>query len=252
VPPERDLLVELASRVARGEPVVVATAVAVRGTPPCRPGQKLLLGPGGPLAGTLGCAELDTAAAAHAAGLLALGEPALRTLPHDLGEVDAHLEPYPAPDRLVVLGATPVAIHLLRFARELGYRTVLVEPRPERVRPELAELADEVREAPPPVRPGEVVDAVHTDHDAPDVVGHLAELLSAPTRFVGLVASRRHGPALADALRRSGLGDAEVGRLRSPVGLDLGGRTPAEVALSIAAGLVAARCGRRGGFLDEA
>jgi xanthine dehydrogenase accessory factor len=62
--------------------------------------------------------------------------------------------------------------------------------------------------------------------------------------------SRRHvGPYVAE-LRERGFDDEQLGRIRSPVGLDLGGRTPDEIALSIAAGVVAARHGRDGGWLD--
>ena len=72
---------------------MLATAVRTDGAPPCRPGQKLLLGPGGPLAGTLGCSEFDASAVDETKELLAGGEPALRTFTHDLGSVEVYLEP---------------------------------------------------------------------------------------------------------------------------------------------------------------
>jgi xanthine dehydrogenase accessory factor len=62
--------------------------------------------------------------------------------------------------------------------------------------------------------------------------------------------SRRHVGPYVEALREMGLGDDELARIRSPLGLDLGGRSPEEIALSIASGLVAARHGRDGGWLD--
>ena len=250
---DRDVVVELGRRVGAGEAVVVATAVRTEGAPPCRPGQKLLVGPAGPIAGTLGCAEFDARAADDAPGTLAGAEPALRTYEHDLGRVEVHLEPYPARSRLVVLGATPVARFLLRWAGDLGYDAVPVQPRSERVTPEHREAARAVAASPAEAGPsgGGATDAVHTDHDAPLVVEHLAELLRAGTRFVGLVASARHAGAYLDALRDLGVAEADVARVRTPVGLDLGGRSAPEVALSILAGLVAARTGRAGGWLDR-
>jgi len=69
--------------------------------------------------------------------------------------------------------------------------------------------------------------------------------------FVGVMGSARHTAPHLAALRASGCGDEELARLRTPVGLDLGARTPAEIALSILAGLLAARTGRTGGWLDQ-
>jgi xanthine dehydrogenase accessory factor len=92
---------------------------------------------------------------------------------------------------------------------------------------------------------------VFTDHDAPGIAAWLAEALRSPAAFVGVMGSRRHVGPYLDELRAMGFGDGDLARIRSPVGLDLGGRTPEEVAVSIAAGLVAARHGRDGGWLDR-
>jgi len=249
--PGADPLAEAARRVENGEEVVLATAVRTDGAPPCRPGQKLLLGPDGPLAGTLGCSEFDASAVDETKELLAAGEPALRTFTHDLGSVEVYLEPLRPRPRLVVLGATPVAEHLLRGGAELGYATVLVERRAERITPAHRAAAGRVAASLADVALGSAVDAVHTDHDAPDIVAELAPLLQAGVRFVGVMGSARHTAPHLAALRAAGCGDGELARLRTPVGLDLGARTPAEIALSILAGLLAARTGRTGGWLDR-
>ena len=234
-----------------GEEVVLATAVRTDGAPPCRPGQKLLLGRDGPLAGTLGCSEFDASAADETKDLLAGGEPALRTFTHDLGSVEVYLEPLRPRPRLVVLGATPVAEHLLRGGAELGYATVLVESRPERITAGHRAAAGRVESSVSDLTLGPALDAIHTDHDAPDIVDQLAPLLRAGVRFVGVLGSARHTSPHREALQAAGLSAEELARLRTPVGLDLGARTPAEIALSILAGLLAARTGRTGGWLDE-
>ena len=246
-----DVLVEAARRLEQGEEVVLATALRTDGAPPCRPGQKLLLGPGGPLSGTLGCSEFDAAAVAGTGALLAGGEPRLSTYTHDLGSVDVYLEPLRPRPRLVVLSATPVAEHLLRGGQELGYATVLVEDRPERVTAAQRAAAGQVAASLDGVPLGPATDAVHTDHDAPGIAGQLAALLRGDTRFVGVMGSTRHTAPHLEAIRQLGCSEEEVSRLRTPVGLDLGARTPAEIALSILAGLLASRTGRTGGWLDE-
>jgi molybdopterin adenylyltransferase len=232
-------------------PVVVATALRVHGSPPCRPGQKLLIGPDGPVEGTLGCAEFDAGAVSDAPAVLASGEPALRTYEHELGSVEVFLEPRAPRPALVVLGATPVAVWLLRWGRDLGYATVLVEPRAERVTTEHKERADQVVVDPDSLDLSGEVDAVHTDHDAPRLAEHVGALVLGGARFVGVMGSSRHASPHLDALRRQGLTEEQVAAIRSPVGIDIGSRSPQEIALSILAGLVAARTGRPGGWLDR-
>jgi molybdenum cofactor synthesis domain-containing protein len=246
-----DLSDELAKHLGRGEDVVMATAVRVHGSPLCLPGQKILLGREGPLAGTLGCAEFDTGAVADAPGVLDEGRPAMRTYEHDLGSVEVYLEPHGRAPMLVVLGATPVAAWLLRWATDLGYDTALVEPRAERVTDEHRALAGVVAASPEEVSLDGEVDAVHTDHDAPAVAEHLGALLKSGARFVGVMGSSRHAGPHLDALRAMGFSDDDIARVRTPVGLDVGARTPPEIALSILTGLLAARNERDGGWLDR-
>jgi molybdenum cofactor synthesis domain-containing protein len=202
-------------------------------------------------AGTLGCAEFDAAAVADAPAVLASREPAMRTYTHELGTVEVFLDPRPGPPTLVVVSATPVALELLRLGRALGYRTALVEPRAQQVTPEHRAVADALHKRIDEVALGPETDIVHTDHDAPDVAESVAAALRSPARFVGVMGSRRHVGHHVEALRAMGFSDEDLARVRTPVGLDIGARTPAEIAVSIAAGLVAARAGREGGYLDR-
>jgi molybdopterin adenylyltransferase len=244
-----DVTDELVRRTGAGGEVVLATAVRVHGDPPCRTGQKLLLAAEGPVAGTLGCAEFDGGAAADAPSVLAAGEPAMRTYEHELGSVDVYLEPHRRSPQLVVLGATPVALWLLRWGRDLGFETSLVEPRSDRVTADHKEAAGRVVADPEALDLQTEDAAVHTDHDALGVADHVATLLRAGVGFAGVMGSRRHVGAHLDRLRALGLADREVARIQTPVGLDIGARSPQQIALSILAGLVAARAGRPGGWL---
>jgi molybdenum cofactor synthesis domain-containing protein len=247
-----DVTLDLARQLSGGQQVLLATAIRTDGAPPCQPGQKLLLGASGPLSGTLGCSEFDVSAAADAAEVLASGRPVLRTYHHDLGSVEVYLEPYLHRPQLVVLAATPIALWLLRWGKDLGYETVLVESRSDWVTPEHRSAANrvltdaaEIQDA----RAGEM-EVVATDHDAPDVSRQVATLLPHVPRFVGIMGSARHTGAHLAALRDMGVPDEQVAQIQSPVGLNIGAKTPPEIALSILGGLMAARTGRPGGWID--
>jgi len=200
--------------------------------------------------GTLGCAEFDAAAATDAGTISELGEPQTRTYRHELGSVEVYLEPHLPARRLVLVSATDVARALRRHATRLGYETEMVEPRQER-------WAEEDREGPGGVGTtigralDDRTDVVFTDHDAPGVTDLLAHVLRSRAAFIGVMGSRSHVGPYLEELRAMGFSDEALGRIRSPVGLDLGGRTSEEIAISIAAGLVAARHDREGGWLDR-
>jgi len=149
---------------------------------------------------------------------------------------------------LVAVFASPVAEHLVHFGRHLGFRTVVLEPDAARVpaplRAGVDEVAHEVR--------GDVLgadaDVVVTDHDRADLGDVLAAVLAFDTRWVGVMGSLRHTAPHVAALADRGVGPEDVARVRRPVGLNIGSRSPAEIALATLAGLLADRNGRPGGF----
>ena len=141
---------------------------------------------------------------------------------------------------LVVVFASPVAEVLLRWAPELGFRVQLLDPDPSRGA-ELGGFAGV---------DGELADAdvVVTDHHRPELGGVLRDALGLGARWVGVMGNPRHeGPHVA-ALAALGVPPEEIARVHRPIGLDIGSRTPAEIALSTLAGLLADRNGRSGGL----
>jgi xanthine dehydrogenase accessory factor len=140
---------------------------------------------------------------------------------------------------LVAVFTSPVAEVLLRWAPELGYRTVLLDPDPARgaqvVRVEELDV------------PFEDADVVVTDHHRPELGEVLKDVLAHPARWVGVMGNPRHqGPHVA-ALTALGVSPADIARVHRPIGLDIGSKAPAEIALSTLAGLLADRNGRAGG-----
>jgi len=230
-----------------GDRVEVRAIKVVEGDPPCRVGMHMTIEPGGPVRGTLGCAEFDEQAVVAAAEVWQAGEPAMRVLHHESGDIEVFVEPHRRAPRLVVVSATDVARALRAHLRLVGYHAVIVEPRAERLVASDEPHVGAIEEL--ELGTNDVV--VLTDHDAPYAATVLAAAARSPARFVGMMSSRRHVVRHLDALRALGLSEEEVARVHAPVGLDIGGRSADEIALSIAAGIVADDHGRDGGWLDR-
>ncbi|MYW17727.1 XshC-Cox1 family protein, partial [Streptomyces sp. SID2955] len=209
----------------------------------------------GAVRGTLGAAGLDAAVTADARGELALGASALRHYgPHGERREDAvtlFLQSFAPPPRMLVFGAIDYAAAVARIGGFLGYRVTVCDARPVFATPKRFPGAVEV-----------VVDWPHrylrgtgTDertvicvltHDPKFDVPLLEEALRRPAAYIGAMGSRRTHDERRARLSEAGLSEAELARLRSPLGLDLGARTPEEVAVSVAAEIVALRWGGSG------
>jgi xanthine dehydrogenase accessory factor len=137
-----------------------------------------------------------------------------------------------APDGRAVVAVfdSPVATQLLHLAATLGYRVALADPGLDGV----AIDAD--------------TDVVVCDHDRPELGTALRDALRTPARWIGVMGSPRHPAPHIAALRALGVGEADIARVHRPIGLNIGSRTPAEIALATLAGLVADRNDRPGGF----
>ena len=237
---------------AQDRPVAVATIV--RG-PDAHLGRAIVVRPDRPHEGTLGDERLDRVAAAHATAALHAG----RTGTVELGVADSHCrEPMallvesnaPAP-RMLVFGAIDHAAALARLGTFLGYRVTVCDARATFATPDRFPHADEVvvdwphRYLESQRLDGRTVVCVLT-HDPKFDVPLLTAALRLPVAYVGAMGSRRTHQERLARLRAAGLTDRELGRLHSPIGLDLGARTPQETALSIAAEIVAHRHGGTG------
>ncbi|RKT87550.1 XdhC Rossmann domain-containing protein [Saccharopolyspora antimicrobica] len=140
---------------------------------------------------------------------------------------------------LVAVFASPVAEHLLRYGRDLGFRTLLVDPGPGRA-------ADGALAEVPELGPD--TDVVVTDHHRAELGAVLRDVLKRDVRWVGVMGNPRHaGPHVA-ALRELGVPESEIARVHRPIGLNIGSRTPPEIAIATLAGLLADRNGKPGGF----
>lgn len=235
--------------VLAGRPAALALGVA----PAALAGRLLALREGGAAVGSLDPA-LD--AAVTEAALADAGARRL-ALPFAGGEAQVFVEGLLPPRRLFVAGATEIAAALARLARPLGYRVVVADARSPFATAERIPDADAVlREWPDAVLARAGLDAgsavVVLTHDPKFDVPALARALRSDAGYVGALGSRRTQARRREQLREVGVTDEELARLRAPIGLDLGGREPEEIALAILAEVQAVRYGRRGEALRDA
>ena len=164
----------------------------------------------------------------------------------------AHHDPTPDPDarRLVAVFAGPVACELLVIGARLGFATGLLDPDEGRLG-ELSRRLSGVQTATTVTDLDELddrCDVVVTDHHRLELGPVLRDLLGTKARWIGLMGSPRHRGPHVEALRSLGVDQDLIGRVHRPIGLDIGSRTPPEIAVSTLAGLLADRAGRPGGF----
>jgi len=235
---------------------VLATVVESRGFTPRKSGARMLIAAGGEIFGTIGGGAIEREVRLEAARLLGSGGSALlrRHLTQELGmccggEMSIHLERIEARPALVVFGAGHVAKPLAAIAAGCGFDVTVVDARPEWATPErFPTAALEVRDPEAFARGLEprgdefVVVATH-DHALDQRVVQL--LLARPLRFIGMIGSVPKQRKFALRLQARGFDAAAIARLRSPLGLPIGGDTPEEIAVSVVAELIAVRHGAR-------
>ncbi len=261
-PRDRPEVVGALSAASAGRPAALAR---VAEGPAELLGRALLVGADGRYEGTLGDDRRDATAAGEARAMLAAGRTGTARIGAEGSRCGQPLtllveSSVPAP-RLLVFGAVDFAAALARAGAFLGYRVTVCDARPVFATPERFPEADEV-----------VVDWPHRyldaeqeagrldartavcvlTHDAKFDVPLLERALRLPVAYVGAMGSRRTHVERLDRLRAGGLDPAALARLHSPIGLDLGARTPEETALSIAAEIVATRYGATGAPLTGA
>ncbi|MEW1693349.1 XdhC/CoxI family protein [Streptomyces sp. NPDC091265] len=251
--PARPVFAAVLAAAARGEAAAVAR---ITDGPAELLGRPLLVHPDGRYEGGLGGhPELDRTAAAEARALLDTG----RTGPVTIGAEGSRcgqpltlfVESSVPPPRMIVFGAIDFAAALVRAGKFIGYHVTVCDARPVFATKARFPEADElVVDWPHRYLAGTDVDARTVlcvlTHDAKFDVPLLEAALRLPVAYVGAMGSRRTYLARNDRLREAGVTELELARLHSPIGLDLGARTPEETALSIVAEIVADRRGGSG------
>ncbi len=226
--------------------VALATVVAGPGV-----GCQLLVWPGGQTLGDLGSPRLNQRAALYADRLIPDHKCGRKAFDREAQSVDVFFEVVAPPPKLVIVGAVHVAAHLLQFARELGFETVLVDPRSALLKQERFAGADRrigtwPKEALLEAGIDDSTFVAVLSHDPKIDLPALESVLRSPARYIGVLGSKKSHQKRLATLQERGFSEEELGRLHAPIGLDLGGRRAQEIALAIAAQMVAVHHRRTG------
>jgi xanthine dehydrogenase accessory factor len=239
-----------AEALQANEPVALVTVIEGPGS-----GAKLLVGPDREPLGSLGDPDLDRVVARDALGELAAGTSVVRHY-GEHGEareqaVSVFIESFALPPRMLIFGAVDFTKALVKVAKVLGYRVTVCDAREVfATRRRFPEADDVVVEWPhrlleregASLGPRDAVCVLTHDHkfDIPAIVA----ALRTDVGYLGAMGSRRTHAERVERLRAEGVDDAGIDRIMAPIGLDLGGRTPEETAISICAEIIALRTGR--------
>jgi xanthine dehydrogenase accessory factor len=171
------------------------------------------------------------------------------TMPTPMGEVTVFLEVFPKPPTLLIIGAVHIAEALTRLAKPLGYRVVVADGRAAFLTRDRFPDADRLICAWPEdaFRDVGIDDATCVcvlSHDPKFDEPALDAALRSPAAYVGAIGSRVTQAKRRERLRTDGFSEGEIARLHGPIGLDLGGRQPGEIALAILAEITAVRHGK--------
>ncbi len=247
-----------AEALQANEPVALVTVIEGPGS-----GAKLLVGPDREPLGSLGDPDLDRVVARDALGELAAGTSVVRHY-GEHGEareqaVSVFIESFALPPRMLIFGAVDFTKALVKVAKVLGYRVTVCDAREVFATRRRFPDADDVvvdwphrlleREG-ASLGPRDAVCVLTHDHkfDIPAIVA----ALRTDVGYLGAMGSRRTHAERVERLRAEGVDDAGIDRIMAPIGLDLGGRTPEETAISICAEIIALRTGRATPSLRDA
>jgi xanthine dehydrogenase accessory factor len=257
------LFEQLRDRIRAEEPVALATVI----DGPSR-GAKLLITPGQPFQGSLGDPDLDRVVARDALAELEAARSGVRhygprgeTTPEDLEDspiIRVFVESYAPPPQMWIFGAVDFTAALAKVAKVLGYRVTVCDAREIFATRRRFPMADEVVVSwPGPLfeRRGSTLgprDAVCIlTHDNKFDVPAVKAALATNVGYIGVMGSRTTHAKRVERLLEAGVDPVDLDRLMSPIGLDLGARTPEETAISICAEIIANRTGKTAPSLKD-
>ena len=249
------ILEALTGAVTGGEPVVLATVVETEGSVPRHAGTKMVIRSDGSTLGTIGGGKVEDAIRSDGLELLTTRRPTTNTYPLEDpsrgdpgicgGIMTVYMEPFVTPHTIYIIGAGHVGRAVADLANWIGFRTVVVDEREDRLAEDAMPHAD-VRFAGTvadalgehPVTADTSVVVVTRSHELDVEITPL--LLATPARYIGVMGSKRRWEVTSNELVDAGTDPDALERVQNPIGLDIGAESVEEIAVSIMSQVIAA------------
>jgi xanthine dehydrogenase accessory factor len=226
---------------------MVSRATVVRAPEGQEIGAEMLVYPDGHTDGTLGAADLDQGAVAKAVALMERTGSKTYPIETGAGTYEVFVDVFPPPPTLIVFGAVHIAIPLVKMAKEAGFRVRVIDGRSKFLTKERFPDVDELIEA----WPDEIVEhnvkidgntyIVILTHDEKFDGPALEVSLPSPARYIGAIGSKTTTANRNERLRKMGYSEEDIARVHGPIGMQIGAREPAEIAISIMAEIIAVK-----------
>jgi xanthine dehydrogenase accessory factor len=235
------------------KPAAMATVVKTRGASPREAGAKMLVYPNGSIVGTIGGGEMEMRVIASAKQAIADGKPCYldMTLSNEQrgdpmicgGEMEIFVEPIGITETLIIVGAGHVGAAVAQLGKNLGFRIIVLDDRPEFVTVENFPIADEritgnlkseIEKL--EITPQTYIVLVTRLHTMDETL--LGAIVDKPTAYIGMLGSKRRVLTVKESLKQKGVSETALDRVHAPIGLDIHAETPQEIAVSILAEII--------------
>ncbi|MXX93574.1 MAG: hypothetical protein F4Y63_09045 [Chloroflexi bacterium] len=249
--PYKDFAAQAVAAYAGGSPMAIVNVTAAPSKSNVVVGAKMLVRENGDTQGSLGDEILEAMTVDKARDLMAMGKNDYLYL--DSG-IECYIEAYTTPPTLVLIGGGHVSKAIAPIAKSVGFRIFVFDDREQFANPERFPEADitlvgDYRDGfdKLPVNANSFVVVASRGHQFDDAA--VSGALKTPASYIGLLGSKRKTILIYEELIRNGFDPEELRRINAPIGLDIGGRTPEEIALSVMSEIVAFRLGGNGGSM---
>ena len=249
--PYKDFAAQAVDAYAGGAPMAIVNVTGASEGSKVAVGAKMLVRENGETQGELGDQVLEAIATAKARELMAMGKNDYLRL--DDG-IECYIEAYTTPPTLVLIGGGHVSKAIAPIAKSVGFRIFVFDDREQFSNPERFPEADltvvgDYRDGfdSMPVNTNSFVVVASRGHQFDDAA--VSGALRTPASYIGLLGSKRKTILIFEELIRNGYDPEQLRRINAPIGLDIGGRTPEEIALSVMSEIVAFRLGGNGGSM---
>ena len=242
-----------------GEPAAFAIVIKIEGSTPRKVGAKMVILKDGKAVGTLGGGDLEKRVIEEAINAIKQGQPRIASFTLDIekgkldmmcgGKLDVYIEPILQEEKLIIFGAGHITRSLAPLMRGAGFQVSVVEDSPDLLQkdkfPEtedliLTDMEQFARDLLPDPRTYIVLLSRGFSRDK----AILTQLIQKDFKYIGMIGSLRKINTMKEDLQKEGIPEEAFSKLKAPIGLDIGAETPEEIAISIAAEIVAVKKGR--------